>query len=275
MASRATWRAGEPVSTLRELQADLGGALLGGPAGAAAAVVLEHGLGAEARLAIYRHHVFATLTDVLKATYPVVCRLVDARFFAYAADQYIRRRPPTGPCLFEYGEGFGDFLATFPPCRDLPYLRDVARLEWAMNVAEHADDVVPLDDRGLRSVETADTPRLRFAFDPSLTLLESSWPIDRIWRANQPEVADSTVDLAAGGVALEVRRAGDDVVFRSLEPAPWAFRSALIAGRALETAAAAALGLDPGFDLAEAFRALLADGVLAAFVLSPKETTPC
>lgn len=272
MASRATWRAGGPVSPLRELQADLREALLGDPAAAAGAVALEHGLGAEARLAIYRHHIFATLTDVLKATYPVVCRLVDERFFAYAADQYIRRRPPAGPCLFEYGEGLADFLATFAPCRGLTYLPDVARLEWAMNVAEHADDVVPLDDRALRSVVAADTPRVRFAFDPSLTLLQSSWPIDRIWRANQPEAADSTVDLAAGGVRLEVRRAGDDVVFRSLEPAPWAFRSALAAGRALETAAAAGLALDPGFDLAGAFRTLLADGVLTAFILSPKES---
>ncbi len=93
------------MSTLREVQADLRAALLGGPAGPAAAVVLEEGLAAEARLAIYRHHVFATLTDVLKASYPVVCRLVDERFFAYAADQYIRHHPPTGPCIFKYGEG--------------------------------------------------------------------------------------------------------------------------------------------------------------------------
>ncbi|HSF05204.1 MAG TPA: DNA-binding domain-containing protein [Methylomirabilota bacterium] len=261
------------MSTLRELQADLRAALLGGPQGPAAAAVREDGLAAEARLAIYRHHVLATLTDVLKATYPVICRLVDERFFAYAADRYIRRHPPTRPCLFEYGGPFADFLETFPPCRHLAYLPDVARLEWAMNVAEHAGDVVTLDGRALRSVETADIPRLRFIFDPSLALLASPWPIDRIWRANQPDAADGTVDLAAGGARLEVRRVVDDVVFRSLEPAPWAFRSALAAGRALEAAAAAALTLDAGFDLAGALRELLADGVLTAFTLPPEEST--
>jgi hypothetical protein len=260
------------VSALRELQANFRSALLGGPERPAAATVLEDGLGAEARLAVYRHHVFATLTDVLKATYPVICRLVAERFFAYAADQYIRHHPPTGPCLFEYGEGLADFLAMFPPCRNLVYLPDVARLEWAMNIAEHADDVVTLDGRALQSLEAADTPRVRFAFDPSLTLLASPWPIDRIWRANQPDVADATVDLAAGGVRLEIRRLGDEIVFRSLEPAPFAFRSVLVAGRALEVAATAALALDPGFDLAGALRALLADGVLTAYKLSPKES---
>ena len=44
---------------------------------------------------------------------PVVCRLVDRRFFAYAADPYIRAHPPAGPCLFEYGATFPDFLAAF------------------------------------------------------------------------------------------------------------------------------------------------------------------
>jgi hypothetical protein len=263
------------MSTLRELQADLRGALLGGPAGPAAAVLLEEGLAAEARLAIYRHHVFATLTEVLKATYPVVCRLVDERFFAYAADQYIRHHPPTGPCLFEYGEGVADFLATFPPCRHLAYLPDVARLEWAMNVAEHAADVVSLDGRALQSLEPADIPHVRVTFDPSLTLLESPWPIDRIWRANQPDAGDARVDLAVGGARLEVRRAGHEVGFRSLIPAEWALRSALAAGRTLETAATLALAREPSFDLAGALHALFADGVLTAFTLvSPsKEIT--
>lgn len=254
---------------LRELQAEMRAALLGGPQERAAAAVLEDGLTVDARLAIYRHHVFATLTDALKATYPVVCRLVDERFFGYAADRYIRQHPPAGPCLFEYGETFADFLATFPPCRDLAYLPDVARLEWAMNVAEHADDVVSLDGRALQELDPADTPRLTFAFDPSLTLLESPWPIDRIWRANQPDAVEASVDLAAGGIRLEVRRVGGDVVFRALGPAIRAFRQALIEGRTLGGAAAAALALESAFDLAGALRALFDEGVLTAFTLSP------
>jgi len=250
-------------------------ALLGGPDEAATAGVVADGLTAGARLAIYRHHVFATLTDVLKSAYPVVCRLVDERFFGYAANQYIRRHPPVGPCLFEYGATFAEFLAAFPPCQNLPYLADVARLEWAMNAAEHAADAVPLDARALPGLDPTDTPRLRFAFDPSLTLLESPWPIDRIWRANQPDAADATVDLAAGAARLEIRRVGADVVFRSLDAATWAFRRELTTGRTLEEAAAAALTLEPGFDLTGALRALLDDGVLTAFILSspPKETT--
>ncbi len=262
------------MSPLRELQAAMRAALLDEPGRAPVTAILDDGLGAEARLAIYRHHVLDSLTEVLGATYPVVRRLVDERFFAYAADRYIRRHPPAGPYLFEYGAAFADFLAGFPPCAHLAYLPDVARLEWAINVAAHAPDAVPLDPRALQGLDPTDAPRLRFGVHPSLTLLASPWPVDRIWRANLPDSAETTVDLAAGGARLAVCRRGEQVVLDALEPAPWALRAALAGGRSLEEAAAAALGLDPGLDLAAALRALLEDGTLIAFTLSPREEAP-
>ena len=225
--------------------------------------VLGDGLTPDLRLGIYRHHVLTTLTAVLRDTYPVVGRLVGPGFFGYAADGFIRRDPPSGPCLFEYGAGFADFLAEFPPCRDLPYLPDVARLEWAMHRALHAEDVEALDPQALRRIPAEQTAALRLALDPSVTLLASSWPADRIWRANQPEAdPEATVDLGAGGVWLEVRRLGDDVVFRPLAPAAHAFRAALAAGRNLEAAAEAAFAIDAGFDLARALHALLGEGLV-------------
>lgn len=254
---------------LGELQTAMLAAVLGDAPERVAAAVLDDGPGAQARLAIYGQHVVTTLTEVLQATYAVVCRLVGEGFFAYAAGQYIRRHPPMHPCLFEYGSAFADFLATFPACRHLAYLPDVARLEWAMNVAEHADDVIPLDPRALRRVEVTDTPRLRFTFDPSLTLLESPWPVDRIWRANQPQAHDATVDLAAGAAHLQVRRAGTDIVCRSLSAGYWGFCAALTTGRTLEEAATIALGRDPSFDLASALHTLLTDGIVTDFRLAP------
>lgn len=257
------------MSTLRELQGQMLAALLGGSTEPMAPVVLEEGLTAPARLTIYRHHILATLTDVLAATFPVVRRLVDGRFFGYAADQYIRRHPPASPCLFEYGGTFADFLAIFPACRSLAYLPDVARLEWAINVAEHAADVASLDPRLLAGLGPADTPGLRFAFDPSLTLLRSPWPIDDIWRANQPAAADASVDAATGSASLQVRRLDDEVVFCRLGADRWAFRHALVAGRTLEEAAAVALDLEPGLDLAAELEALLNERVLTAVTASP------
>src|SRR5262245_47902022 len=172
------------MAALRELQRDLRAALLGADPAPAAGAVLDDGLTAEARIGIYRHHVFATLTAVLQAAFPVVCRLVDERFFGYAADRYIRLDPPSGPCLLEYGESFPAFLAEFPPCRELPYLADVARLEWAVHRAPGAPEHDPMTAETLRAVAPERAGDLTIALDPSCTLLASRWPIDRIWRAN-------------------------------------------------------------------------------------------
>ena len=242
------------------------GALLDGAAEHADLAIAEDGLSVEARLAIYRHHVLASLTAVLESAYPVVCRLVDRRFFAYAADAFIRRHPPAGPCLFEYGGALPEFLAEFPACRHLAYLADVARFEWAMHVAAHAEDAVPLAPAALEGLDRARVGELRFDFDPSLSLLSSRWPIDRIWHANQ-DGADATVDLDAGGVCLEVRRRDDVVVFRALSAADYTFRRALRDGACLAPAAERTLDVDETFDLPGALGALVRDGVLTGATL--------
>src|SRR5262245_45901708 len=175
-------RCGMP--SLRELQLDFGRALLGGAGERASGAIVDAGLPTGARLAIYRHHVFATLTGALRAVYPVVCRLVDERFFAYAADQFVRRHPPTGPCLVEYGSELPDFLASFPPCRHLAYLPDVARLEWAIHAASHAADAVPLAPTSLADIDPARVGDLVFRFDLSTALVASLWPVETIWRAH-------------------------------------------------------------------------------------------
>ena len=185
------------MTPLRELQRDLRAALLGADDAAAAAAVRDDGLSGAARLGIYRHHVFVTLTAALAAAFPVVCRLVDERFFGYAADRYIRTEPPAGPCLFAYGATFPAFLAEFPPCHALPYLADVARLEWAMQRALDAPDATPLAADALRSAPPERACDLIFTLDPSVALLASPWPIDRIWRANQPAAESVKVSSQA------------------------------------------------------------------------------
>jgi hypothetical protein len=242
---------------LHELQREFRAAMLDDDADAVAGRVCADGLEARARLSVYRHHVFTSLTEVLESTYPVVVRLVDARFFRFAADRYIGAHPPTSPCLFEYGGALPDFLAEFAPSRQLAYLPDVARLEWAMNVALHAPDVV--------AVERAALARGSWiALHPSVTLLRSPWPVDAIWRANQPEAGDDRVELDGGEVHLQVWRAGDEVLFRALSPAAFVLREAIAHTGSLEAAAAEALALDPGIDLAAHIVELLDDEVLIA-----------
>jgi hypothetical protein len=256
------------MPALRELQSAFLGAMFGPDQPQLLETIVGDGLLPAARLQIYRHHVLTSLTDALQATFPVICRLVDERFFHYAADAYIRQYPPEAPCLFEYGAHFPAFLAAFPPCRHLEYLGDVARLEWAMHMALHAEVGAPLDPAELGGLAAHDVAQLTFQFDQSVTLLDSPWPIDQIWRVNQAgEEVHPPVDLSTGGVALEIRQWGDDVGFRRLDPAIYTFRTMLVAGHALARAAEAALTASQEFDCVAALHELLTDGVVIGFTL--------
>jgi hypothetical protein len=256
------------MPALHELQAAFLRAMFGPEEPELLKAIVGDGLLPAARLQIYRHHVLTSLTEVLQATFPVVCRLVDERFFRYAAAAYIRQHPPVVPCLFEYGAHFPAFLAAFPPCRHLEYLADVARLEWALNMALHAEVRAPLDPAELGGLAPHEVAQLTFQFDPSVTLLDSPWPIDQIWRVNQVDnEVYAPVDLNAGGVSLEIRRWEDDAGFRQLDPAIYTFRTTLAAGHTLAMAAEAALAASQEFDCVAALHELFTDGVIIGFTL--------
>jgi hypothetical protein len=247
-------------------------AVLGGDTAVIVASIQDDGLDPAARVGIYRNHFFATLGGLLQVTFPVVCRLVDERFFAYAAHEYVREHPPRSRCLIEYGADFADFLADFEPCKALPYLADVARFEWALNIAASVQDSAPLPPRALAEVPTNAAAYVTLRLQPSLSYVISPWPVDTIWQANQEDEVPS-VDRASGGTRLEIRRAGNAVAWLRLDPATFAFRTALADGLVLAAAMTVAAVENPTFDLAAAVQQIFADGLAVAYELSSEQKT--
>ena len=92
------------------------------------------------RLAVYRNNVLGSLVDGLVSSFPVVQALVGEDFFRAMAAMFVRVAPPCSPVLAEYGGGFANFIASFAPAGGLPYLPDIARLEFARIQAFHAAD---------------------------------------------------------------------------------------------------------------------------------------
>lgn len=265
-----------PAETMNllEMQLRIREAVLGGDAGEIVAAIRGDGLDPAARLGIYRNHAALTFGDAVKAAFPVVCRLVDERFFAYAAHEYLRAHPPHARCLVDYGADFAEFLAAFEPCRDLPYLPDVARFEWALHIAATIREERPLPADALAAVPVEDAAYVALRLQPSVSYVESPWPVDLIWQANREEEV-TAVDLAGGGAALEIRRAGGAVIRRRLDRGTFVFRTALADGLVLAAAMEAATLVDAAFDLTTALRLIFAEELAFGFVISPeKETTP-
>jgi hypothetical protein len=246
---------------LPELQRAFAAAILTEEATPLAAIVKAGGIAAERRIQVYRNNSLITLGEALKATFPVVCRLVDERFFDYAARTFIQAHPPRQPRLAEYGDQFADFLAGFAPAQPLPYLADVARLEWAINAAYHAPDREPLQPAAIAALPADAYPGLIFTLDPASALLRSPYPVDELWRANRPDRDGSGVDLGAGECRLLVHRIDDDVRLQRLSAGELAMSEALAAGRTLGDAFAAAVTEEPGFDATALLAAHLGRGL--------------
>ncbi len=156
------------------------------------------GLPAEACLRIYRNHLVTTLSAALESTFPVVCRLVDKRFFAYAAHEYLRQHPPQSRCLAEYGAELADFLSGFEPCKDLPYLADVARFEWALNTAATVPEASPLEIEALAAIPPE---RASFAQDRSTALGQ----LFRFGMADRCDLAGEPAERSSPGGSRERR----------------------------------------------------------------------
>src|SRR5262245_19143029 len=177
------------------------------------------GLDAECRIDVYRTNVFSNYRNALREVYPVVLALVGAAFFDRAADDYVFRHASHSGDLSDFGGAFGDFLAGWTPAAELVYLRDVARLEWAIERVFHAADASPLDLRALAEVPQDTLPKLRFTLSPASRIVRSLYPILHIWHVNQHGFGGKqTVHLDAGRDDLLVIRRGTAVDVERLSP---------------------------------------------------------
>lgn len=190
------------------------------------------------RLAIYRNTCLSTLVNALRLSFPAVQRLVGVEFFDGSAREFIRRHPPASAWLNDYGAGFAGFLSGFVPAATLPYLADVARLEWTVNRALHADDAPGLDLARLAALHQSARSRVSFTAHPALSLLRLEFPADAIWRAvlDQDAAAMAAIDLASGPVHLLIERDASGVQVRRLNVARWQFTARLCAGEPLYSA---------------------------------------
>ena len=201
-------------------------------------------LDAVSRVCIYRNNVIENLTNALRLAFPAVERLVGADFFKGTAVHFISAHPPRSADLYEYGDAFPAFLATFEPARGVTYLADVARLEWAVNVALHAPLFEAVAAESLSLIPESHQADLRFRPHPSLSLLHLAYPVKAIWEAVLTEDSEAralrlaAIDIIARGDLLAVLRGIEGLSVVTLSPAAPDLARALIDGQCLSDALA-------------------------------------
>lgn len=217
------------------------------------------------RFAVYRNNVIVSLVDALADTFAVTQELVGESFFRAMARVFAYANPPISRLLVFYGEAFPAFIECFPPAAGLPYLADVARLEFLRVRAYHAADVAPVRTEEIAAVlaDADNLPHLNLAIHPSLGVLDSTAAVVSLWAAHQGVGDLVTVVPNMPETALVVRD-GLDVEVLEVPRAAGVFIEALQRGETLGGAMVSAQALDPDFDAAMPLALLIQKSAITA-----------
>jgi uncharacterized protein len=214
-------------------------------------------------LAVYRSNVYGNWASALAGAYPIVRKIVGEAFFEGMAREYARSHPSTSGDLNEYGGRLAEFLTGFPQTQDLPYLPDVARMEWLVHRAYYAADTKPFDIALFRTTSIEECAALRLSLSPACALLASRWPLGRIWTIHQDDyVGEFAVDLGSGPDRILVHRPRWRVQVRSLAAEEYRFLESAGHGASLGEALEAAVAEDAGFEPSAALARWVDAGVI-------------
>ncbi len=221
-------------------------------------------VGAE-RFAIYRNNVAVSLIEALRSAYPVVNRLVGDEFFSAMARAHSLLHLPSSPVLLAYGGDFPDFIGAFEQAATLPYLAEVARLEWFWLESYHAAEAEPLVIEALHTMAPFELPELRLNLHPSARLIHLVHPALAIWRAHQEPDDPGEMEFAEGPEHLLCVRPYADVEIVPLSHGAHAFLETVRARATIGEAVEAALNAEPDIAIADLFPTLFGAGVFAGF----------
>ena len=255
------------AAALAATQRAFAAAVLGGPT--AAAPLLEQLSGppekALRRLAAYHRNIVGNRIAALASCYPRVAAAVGATRFECLARDFALVQDSRSGDLNEYGAEFADWLENRAECRHLPWLPDLARLEWDIQTVWGEADSEPFDFAALARVPSALHGELRFRIAPAFRCRCSRWPLAELWR--QAESA-----AAAGDYRIWVVRPLDRVGLEMASPAEAEFIAALETGATLAAAIDLASNTNPAFDVGSTLVRAATIGILAGAILPGEQT---
>ena len=256
--------------SLRELQQLMRAAIR--PAGSLNAAEMpgavlnpQRGTPGEERLAVYAGGYLARMREALEEVYEAVRHIVGARAFAELAATYATRYASHDYNLSLAGRHLPEFLAASALAESLPFLPDLARLEWLVCEAFHAFDTPPLNPSTVASRSLEEWMETVLIFQPSVKVLASPWPILDVWAARAQPRESVNIELVDRAQRVLVFRQDGQTRCELLDARQHALLAELLAGRTLGEACGilAGVGTDAPLPLAAWFARWAGQGLLA------------
>jgi len=206
---------------------------------------------------IYRRNYLDAHVGALEDTYSTVRSLVGEAFFRVLARQFVGESHSVSGELNDYGNDFAHFLAGSRIIETLPYLEDVARLDWAWL------DMLRCPHQGghwlaqLLALSPDAWPQATAR--AAGTIITSAYPLYSIYMLATE--GGETVDLSQGAQAILISMSGQ-VQVTLLTNAQAACVARWFSGSTLEAALEAGLAIDEQLDISALLCQLAAVGAV-------------
>jgi hypothetical protein len=254
------------MRSLSQFQSALGEALQGDTA--AMAPWLDEAPANTPGLAVYRNTVTRGSLDVLTATFDTVVRMVGEDWFHAAAAAYVCDHRPSTPSLLQYGADFADWMSTFPPAQDTPYLSAIAHLDRLWWDAYFAAEAETLDPDVLTQLDAVALETTAMVLHPSVRLATFDHNLASLWLAHRDDARPAEFEITATPEYILIARHALEVAPRLISHAQHSLLVACQRGDSVMTAAGQVLAIDPTASLPEIIGALLAAGVFSSLAPS-------
>lgn len=149
-----------------------------------------NGVAAEARLQIHHNNYRETLSDSLLNIFPALEAFVGTVFVKGALSEYCLAHPPEEAALSGYGSGFASFLAEHTASKQLPYVVDIVRLEWALHELQLVEET-KYADPGVNQEN--------WSLSSNARIINSEFPLMSLWSVAAGQIPPEAVHLEQGG----------------------------------------------------------------------------
>jgi len=187
----------------------------------------------------YKSNAHSLAERSLASVYPVLLQLLGEDSFAAFARAFWHAHPPERGDLAHWGGALADFSAASAQLDNVPYLADIARVEWALHQAITAPNA-DADLATLHHLMEQDPTVLQLRLAPGLSVVASAWPVVSLVNAHT-DLGEQEPDLTQASERLQngitetalIWRQGFKPQVRETMPGEASFVTALKAGQPL------------------------------------------
>ena len=189
-------------------------------------------------------------------------RLLGSDYFRHLAKEYVIDNLPNSPVMAEYGKSFSKFILSNAVIKNLPYLADVAKLEYSIGEAYHAPNapIVTLSD--FEKIGASRLFNSQVTLHPSVACFHSNYPIVDIWKTNMHDREVKSITLLNAEDIL-VSRPYFEILIESLPVGAVSFIRQLSDGKSMSEAVRSVSVINENFDLTKCLHTMMTSGVIA------------